>query len=149
MFFLPPLEKVSSWTTSSGGIIGASVRAGSVGAGAGGGGGRFILDQPAGIADLSSVVSELGLLSSGEGTPTVESISDQIEVLHVAGPNSYKVVGELNKDVVNIPFLASELLQIEGVECRIFRTCFGVDGFRGLQNGVTWTHISVGQQGSC
>jgi glycine cleavage system aminomethyltransferase T len=76
------------------------------------------------VGSRETVELDLRLLSSGQGAPVVENISSTVEVLHVAGPNSYKLVGQLNPEIVNIPFLASAVLDIAGVECRIFRVSF-------------------------
>lgn len=67
---------------------------------------------------------DLRLLNDGPADPTVTNCSPEVEIVHIAGPNSYKVLEKLNPEVLEIPFLNMREMEIAGVHCKLFRISF-------------------------
>jgi len=81
------------------------------------------------MAWLNQQLREWGYKECGSDIH-VSNITDDIDILHIAGPNSRKLLAAIHQDTASLPFMTMKPLNIGGLETNVFRVSFtGCQGF--------------------
>mmetsp|Transcript_34570 Transcript_34570/g.75711 ORF Transcript_34570/g.75711 Transcript_34570/m.75711 type:complete len:866 (-) Transcript_34570:195-2792(-) len=78
------------------------------------------------VGGRSYLHHDLELLARGAPTSVkVENLSDDVEIIHVAGPDSKEVVGAIHPDMAEVGFLTMNPIEVEGLgTVKTFRVSF-------------------------
>eukprot|EP00040_Diaphanoeca_grandis_P013087 m.66162 g.66162 ORF g.66162 m.66162 type:complete len:824 (+) comp23656_c0_seq1:236-2707(+) len=77
------------------------------------------------VGGRDNIPIDLAILRNGvQNNALVKDISGDVEILHVAGPNSAALLHAINNEVGSIPFLGMKEIELGGVQCKVFRITF-------------------------